>query len=559
MMKRIHCILSLLVLTLTVPTFAQKQVKNVILMIPDGCSTELLSIGRWLNNGLPLALDQHIKGLVRTYCSDSPIGDSAPTGSTYATGHRSREGYIATYPDQSMDRFGSRNYTDSNLAFRPMLTLMEEARRENMSTGLVFTCYFPHATPASFLAHTPNRNDNPRISKQMVHQACDVMLGGGSYFVDSSFSLSAYNAAQTLKEQGISYYTTWSDCQKAVKNGQRRLWGLFSPMEMDYEIDRDTSKQPSLAEMTRMDIDLLSENPEGFLLMVEGSKIDWGAHNQDAPATIHDFLAFNQAVEVAMDFAQANQETLVIVVPDHQTGGITLGSPKSSTSYARLSKDSLFSSFYRYRSSAERCAFDIKEKLQGEDAIPIIQEYLHKQLGLKIHTDKAREIQKLSVSEKSIKDCTRAITRLMQEESYLGWTTYGHHGGDVFLCIYGPQPTLGGVVDNQEIAPFIANKLGWKEWREKSISYFCELEKSLPTISIHKTQEKLPNGEPDMVKVIIRNSQGKKINLNLKPNTRYARIGKEDFLLPDIFVYNGHGYYLGQASVKTIRDKAGLR
>ncbi|MDE6630400.1 MAG: alkaline phosphatase, partial [Bacteroidales bacterium] len=92
----------------TEPQASPTPIRNVIVMIPDGCSTELLALGRWMNGGLPLALDSRIRGLVRTYCSDSPIGDSAPTGSTYATGHRSQDGFIATYPARSMNRDGIR-------------------------------------------------------------------------------------------------------------------------------------------------------------------------------------------------------------------------------------------------------------------------------------------------------------------------------------------------------------------------------------------------------------------------------------------------------------------
>ena len=210
----------------------------MIVMIPDGCSTEWLAFGRWMNQGLPLHLDAQIRGLVRTYCSDSPIGDSAPTGSTYATGHRSRDGYVATYPDRSMDKLGNRVATDPQMAFRPMFTIMEAAKKKGMKIGEVFTCHFTHATPADFLAHTPDRDQYARICRQMVCQAPDLMLGGGSFYIDSALNLAGFDALSEMDEKGIAYVKDFSSVKKADRQGASKIWGLFAPQDMAFEIDR---------------------------------------------------------------------------------------------------------------------------------------------------------------------------------------------------------------------------------------------------------------------------------------------------------------------------------
>lgn len=544
-------------------------------MIPDGCSTELLSIGRWLNRGLPLSIDPHIRGLVRTYCSDSPIGDSAPTGSAYATGHRSRDGFISTYPDSSMSPDGTRFATDSILAFRPLYTLMEAAQDSGMGTGLVFTCHFPHATPAAFLAHTPNRDQYNRISRQMVHQACDVMLGGGSYYIDSSMKIAGYSARQTLDRQGIHYTTSWKDCQNSIENGTDRIWGLFTPMEMDYEIDRDTSRYPSLAEMTQAAIQALSSQQKGFFLMVEGSKIDWGSHNQDAPATIHDFLAFDRAVGVALDFARKQGNTLVIILPDHQTGGLTLGSQLSSSGYARISKDQLFSSFKEYKASAWKCAGLLNEFLTQNTNPQEFANYasglLREQLNLSITSDQSDTLFQLAANPRKRQACTRAISQWMKLNSYLGWTTYGHHGGDVFLAVLQPEPLTRpcptGVVDNESIAPYIAGFLGWDHWRETSLEHYLPLQTWFPEAHVQadprpaelRVRLTAHRRNPKEYMVLkIKNAKGRNQTITLIPDTRYAQIGKEEITLPDLILRNGQETYLGKGSAEILKKKLGL-
>ena len=529
------------------------EIRNVIVMIPDGCSTELLALGRWMNHGLPLALDSRIRGLVRTYCSDSPIGDSAPTGSTYATGHRSQDGFIATYPARSMDSNGIRFDIPDSLAYRPMFTLLEAARLQGKATGMVVTCYFPHATPADFLAHTPNRNQYGRIAKQMVHHPCDLLLGGGSYWVDSSLK-EGYNAPKELLNRDISYTKSFAEAQQIVAGGDYRLWGLFSPKEMDYEIDRDPQKQPSLEEMTRLALEALSQQENGFFLMVEGSKVDWGAHNNDLPAAVFDFLAFDRAVGVVMDFAEKDGHTLVVVMPDHQTGGLSLGNRRLNSGYARTSAQELFEPLRRCKASYEKT---VKELFAAPSEKPLaerLQQSVKANFGIdSIGQEDMEKLCAVMQENQAGRKSVRALSDVLNRYFYMGWTTFGHNGGDVFFASYHPGGAeLKGIIDNEEIAPYICRQAGLPDLDTLSQIYYAPIASVFPNAAykaVYKNDKHNESEDPLYVEISI--SKGK--TLKIYPNTDRAELNKKKITLPGICIYNGKGFYLPLQSAQRLR------
>lgn len=529
------------------------EIRNVIVMIPDGCSTELLALGRWMKQGIPLALDSRIRGLVRTYCSDSPIGDSAPTGSTYATGHRSQDGFIATCPAQSMDNKGIRFDIDSAKAYRPMFTLLEAARLQGKATGMVFTCYFPHATPADFLAHTPNREHYGRIAKQMVHHPCDLLLGGGSYWVDSSFK-EGYNAQKELLNRDISYTKSFDEAQQLVKQGDYKLWGLFSPKEMDYEIDRNPQEQPSLEEMTRLALDALSQQENGFFLMVEGSKVDWGAHNNDLPATVFDFLAFDRAVGVAMDFARNDGHTLVVVMPDHQTGGLSIGNRRINSGYARKSAEELFEPLRRCKASYEKTVKNLFAENSQTPLAERLQQSVQANFG--IDSLKQEDLEKLCgimQENQAGRKSVRALSEVLNPYFYMGWTTFGHNGGDVFFASYHPGgEELNGLIDNEEIAPYICRQAGWPSLDKLSQDYYAPISSVFPNTeytAVYKNKQHDESEDPLYLELPI--SQGK--TLKIYPNTDRAELNKKKITLPGICIYNGKDFYLPLQSAQLLR------
>ena len=552
-MKRLRIWLLLAGTFLASICLKSQEIKNVIVMIPDGCSTEWLAFGRWMNQGLPLHLDAQIRGLVRTYCSDSPIGDSAPTGSTYATGHRSRDGYVATYPDRSMDKPGNRIATDPQMAFRPMFTIMEAAKKKGMKIGEVFTCHFTHATPADFLAHTPDRDQYARICRQMVCQAPDLMLGGGSFYIDSALNLAGFDALSEMDEKGIAYVKDFSGVKKADCQGASKIWGLFTPQDMAFEIDRPEN-QPSIAEMTRFALEFLSRSDSGFLLMVEGSKIDWGAHDNDIPASVHDFLAFDKAVGVALDFARQDGQTLVVVMPDHQTGGPTIGNYRSSDIYAQISVEDIFGKLSRYQKSVEQACREILDDSRwtegsSEARKELIRETLESDFLLAGIPEETLGNMAICLEKEGFSDeSTRVLSAEINRQSYIGWTTHGHHGGDVFFATYHPDESrcLRGVIDNEEIAPYICREANLGNLDSLSMEYYCPVDEVFPDADIKMAGSGANNPGEDPEYADIR-LEGKKLRIRLFPNQDYCEVNGKRQPLPGLCIYNGVGFYLPDA------------
>ena len=213
---------------------------------------------------------------------------------------------------------------------KPVANILEAARLAGKATGLVATSEIMHATPADFSAHDPSRKDYDGISEQQVYQGMNVVIGSGSskYFT-SDVRGDKEDLLSVIKKN--YQYTDTPQQFNQVTGGN--LWAMFAPVALAYDFDRDPNKEPSLAEMTDKAIDLLSQDKDGFFLMVEGSKVDWAAHANDPVGIISDILAFDKAVGVALDFAKADGNTLVISATDHGNSGITIGNKATDGSY----------------------------------------------------------------------------------------------------------------------------------------------------------------------------------------------------------------------------------
>lgn len=307
----------------------ETKIKNVILMISDGTSVGIPTLTRWcksynketgtFDTERRLNVDPLTSGLVRTYWQNADgilgaITDSAPGSTAISTGYKTNDKYVGVGPDGT-----------------PHATVLELAESLGKSTGLAVTVHVQHATPADFVAHTTNRNDYEGIAAQMLTTGVDVVLGGGSQYMQNRAD--GRDLIAELKAEGYDYLTTAAelkDCKSPM------VYGLFTPVAMAYDLDRAlvAPEQPTLAEMTDKAISLLSQNEKGFFLMVEGSKVDWGAHNNDPSAVVSEFRAFDEAVNAAVTFAKGRSDTMVLILEDHGTGGISIGSNLSDKTYS---------------------------------------------------------------------------------------------------------------------------------------------------------------------------------------------------------------------------------
>lgn len=296
------------------PLTSAKRVKNVIFCIGDGMgiSQVAMASGAVDGPGGKLYIERlPVSGLVRTYSANSRVTDSAAGGTALACGIKTNNGMLGMAPNA-----------------QKYVSILEAAKAKGMATGLVVTCTMTHATPASFASHVKSRSSEPQIAEQLIANKVDVLFGGGrKYFLPKSDPNSGrkdeIDVLAQAKEAGYTYIQTLDELRSVT---DAPVLGLFQ-----LDALKTVGPEPSLAFMTRKAIRLLrhvnlnsQDGKSGFFLMVEGSQIDWECHANNAPGSIRQTLLFDQAVEQAIDFAQRDGHTLVIVTADHETGGLTL-------------------------------------------------------------------------------------------------------------------------------------------------------------------------------------------------------------------------------------------
>ena len=429
-------------------------------MIPDGTSIGVVSAARWYQiynklGGNNLAIDPYLCGTVKTFSSNAPIGDSAPTTSAYMTGMPQQTGNVAIYPEA--DPENDLIPVDPAMAYQPLATILEAAKyQQNKATGLVVTVEFPHATPADCSAHYYARGKYQYIAPQMVYQDLDVMFGGGNDQITDDIKQHFKNTNTTLIQDDAKAFRNF--------NGKEKVWALFEGGAHPYDLDRDPELIPSLSEMTQKALDRLTQNENGFFLMVEGSKIDWSAHGNDAIGCITEYLAFDKAVAVAMDFAKKNGETTVIVLPDHGNSGFTLGR-RDLKGYDKASIDKLFANVSKYKKTGEGLE-KILLKSKPEEFKAVFKEYTdiditEDELKLLLSSKNYHESNYMKVSNSV--NMGSSIVSIMNSRTYFGFTTGGHTGEEVFLAAYHPNGDLPiGMNTNTEINQYLFDALGLK-------------------------------------------------------------------------------------------------
>ncbi len=525
-MKRINIFLFLLLLPAILFAQEVKPVKNVIVMISDGTSIGVYSAARWFKHynkmGERLQVDPYLTGTVTTFSSNAPIGDSAPTGSTYATGVLQQTGNVAIHPQVSENDIYA---VDASRTWQPAATILEAMKIEKQkAVGLVVTCEFPHATPADFSSHHYKRSNYKALAPQMAYQNLDVMFGGGNGILTDDIR-------QHFSQNGT---TLFSNDRDALLNyeGEGKVWALFGDRAMTYDLDRNPEKVPSLAEMTEKALQLLSKKENGFFLMVEGSHVDWAAHANDAAAVIHEFLAFDEAVGKVMNFAQNDGNTAVVILSDHATGGLTIGSRNCSGS-STLSLEQLFGTVSKYKISASGLE-SILVNTKPDQFKSVFKEYTDVEI-----TDE--EMQTL-LSSKNYKegDYTQVgtsenlahnIVKILNARTCFGFTTGSHTGDEVLLASYHPQgDILKGNVTSRNVNKYLQKVAGLEtSLQDLSDNIFAKHQDVFATMnySIDKQHPDFP---------VLKVKKGKN-TLEIKAFSSVAKLNGKPFDLGSVIVY----------------------
>ncbi len=302
-----------------------KEPKYVFLFIGDGMTYPQFELAssylgaleekdEILSGGKPLSfMEFPVAGSASTFDSTSFAPDSASTATSIATGHKTHSGVI------NMDETKT----------KPFTTIAEQLKAEkDYKIGVITSVNLNHATPAAFYAHQPSRGNYYEIGLELTESGFDYFAGGELLKpTGNDADKPEKDLYEIAKEKGYTVVKKQSELEKVTGGDNKVLAITEKPADsgsISYEIDREESEW-ALADYVRKGIEVL-DNDKGFFMMVEGGKIDWACHANDAGSTIMDTLALHESVKEAVAFAEKHpEETLILVTGDHETGGLSIG------------------------------------------------------------------------------------------------------------------------------------------------------------------------------------------------------------------------------------------
>lgn len=452
-------ILSAMVLLLIVATATGKGPKYVFYFIGDGMGpSHVLGTELFLGEkegviGRPTQLcftQFPHTAFVTTFSASNGVTDSAASGTALATGHKTNNGHLGVNP-----------------AGEPVYSVAHAAKQAGYAVGVATTVCINHATPGAFYAHNNSRNNYHDIAQDMLVADYDFYAGGDAKCSDEQRE-ALYSKAE---KQGYTIARGYNDYLAKADNASKMMLYQKEVSEgIPYTIDR-TSDDLTLAQITEAAIDFLQDkSKKGFFLMVEGGKIDYASHSDDAATAFHEVLDFNAAIAEAVEFYKKHKnETLIIVTADHETGGLVLG----------------YSGAYKLNLKALDCQKASEDKLksimrtkamqrmvmQWEDMQTVItentglwgelkpskeEEKAMKQLFEEGNANPQKRVEKFEAIATVAKN---AVNRI----ALVSWAGPNHSGTFVPLFAIGEDADeFHGVIDNTDIPKMIKRIAGYK-------------------------------------------------------------------------------------------------
>lgn len=423
-------------------------VKYVFLFIGDGMSIPQRMTAEELsriNTGKGLAINamEH-QALTTTRSANSFITDSAASGTAIACGQKALNGAIGINPKGEK-----------------LVSIARVAKDSGRKVGIITSVTLNHATPASFYGHNTSRGNYYELGLDLVESGFDFFGGGGiaehnnkksKNYVGDVYDIAKKKGYKVLRHDMSAFANLKPGCGKVIAVGGEVL---------PYKIDKKDS--PSIADFTKKAIELL-DNEKGFFIMVEGGKIDWMCHANDAATTMMEIIDMDNAVKVALEFAKKHaNDTLVVVTGDHETGGLTMGFAGTGyNSYIerlnaqKCSRDAFDSDFRKLLKSKPECSFD--------DVAPL----LTKAFGLDFTkgSKSALAVSKAELSElqkaferskgKSKSALSLAAAKCLNNKAGLSWSSNAHTALPVETSATGKHAdAFKGSIDNTDIAKML--------------------------------------------------------------------------------------------------------
>uniref|UniRef100_A0A7C3MPS5 Alkaline phosphatase n=1 Tax=Dictyoglomus thermophilum TaxID=14 RepID=A0A7C3MPS5_DICTH len=451
-------------------------------------------------------------GWMTTYAADSYITDSASAITAMATGKKTYDGVL------NMDPSLKTKYK----------SIAEMARDMGYKVGVLTSVSIDHATPAGMYAHQPSRNNYYEIALELLDSNFNYFAGGG-FLQPKGKDGKQKDIYEIAKEKGYKIVDNIENI-RLIGKGDDKVIAINPILDnskaLPFAINRlrGANIGLSLADFTRKAIEVL-DNPKGFFIMVEGGKIDWAAHANDAASVIYDVLDFNEAIKVALDFYKKHPfETVIIVTADHETGGMSIGFAGTKyevfpelLSYQKISYDEFSKIVQDYRVKAG-------DQAKLEDLLPLIEKYYGLsildestkkaleekaksgdkeakiKLQLSLNDYEIEEIRKafsvsMMDSQKRPKDyrsyilyggydpLTVVVTRILNQKAGIGFTSYSHTGAPVPVYAIGAGSHIfRGYYDNTDLYKKLCSLIGIDPFKE----YILSSESKELSVSISK-------------------------------------------------------------------------
>ncbi len=419
------------------------RARNVIFMVSDGMSmgtltlAHLASIRRhqkpsawvslWNRSGVRRAT-------ATTMSADSLVTDSAAGGSAWGSGVHINNGRINVAPDG-----------------RQLMPIQVRAAQAGKATGLVTTTKVTHATPASFIANAPLRDMEGLIAENIMDRRVDVTLGGGAKF---------FPDALLAKHADCKVVRNLDELNASASN-PGRLLGLFAPSHVPFELDRKPGV-PTLTQMTRVALDRLAKAPNGFVLQVEGGRVDHAAHNNDAPSLIAEQLAFDDAIAEVLRCVEGRDDTLLVLTTDHGNAnpGLTLYGERSFTAFDRIAKATASSDAIADQLTA------IKDKGERVAKAPGI---IQAATGIKLDATELRLLERSLGKERvapfaELNDPIHVMNGLLANSFGVSFVSGNHTADMVEVTAMGPgSQNLRPLIDNIELHGLMVSALDLPE------------------------------------------------------------------------------------------------
>lgn len=442
---------------------SKKKAKNIIFCVADGMSMgvpTMLDHLTQIRDGKPsywaslMNEDYVVNGLQDTRSLNSVVTDSSAAASTWGSGQWIWNGQVNMFPDGTKLR-----------------TLTQIMTSIGVKCGLVTTATITHATPAGFCVNAPQRDDQAFIATEYLTSYVDVLMGGGDQFFDKDKRKDKRDLYADFAKAG---YAVLKSRNELLANKHKKILGLFSDSHLPYTVDRDNSPElqastPTLAEMAKVAIDQLKGSSNGFVLQIEGAKVDHAAHSNDLAGLIYEQLSFEEAVKVAVDFALADGETLVVITSDHANGnpGLNGYGDEYIDSTAGLK------SVLGMKASYQTLLKDL-----GVGASPAkASEVIENRLGLKLKDSEAEIVAGLTSGKTPFgasifyKQVAASLSVILGNHTKVTWTSTNHTSDHVLVTALGPgKEHFRGLTQNKSIFDILLDQKGQRH-RNPTMSF----------------------------------------------------------------------------------------